>query len=278
MRYLFLTHLSAAVILGGLLFGTTAAAAPQQSGKSAAKPAPFSANWQPTDFSWTEGKWTDSDAPYLAVKQELLGKIQSGTSARQIAESLEPKLSAASPALDRFRYAYAVAYARGMKQWPEAEAQKKGKYAVYLLAAKPFPRAYEYIRLRFFLEVHALPNAKLIPLGKRLLAAKPNDASIQGRYVNLLTFSPRTEDRREAVRVADELLRKNPNVPDNHARLGGAYWGLWQQTRKREDGQKAIAAYQSYLKVAPPTEPFRAEAQRIITTIQDGMTKTAKAR
>jgi hypothetical protein len=274
-------RLCAAIVVGGLLSVTTAIAAPQQAGTARNKTAPataFSNTWQPTDFSWTEGAWTESDAPYRAAIQEIKGKIASGASARQIAESYEPTLSAASPAPQRFRYAYAVAYANGMKQWSEAEAQKKGKYAVYLLAAKPFPRAYEYIRLRFFIETQVFPGQKLIPLGKRLLAAKPEDASIKFLYVGILAFAPQESDRREAVRLASALLQKNSKAPDNHSRLGLAYWGLWDRTKNAEDGRKAIAAYESYLKVAPSTHPFRGEAQRIVSTIRAGMTKSAKAR
>jgi tetratricopeptide (TPR) repeat protein len=224
--------------------------------------------WRPTDYLWLEVGWSDKRSPYQEVSVEMQRKLSDKTSREKLLSYYEKNVSEKSSPLDRFKYAFVIAYMSGVGKWSGRESIEKRKNAVFLLAVEPWPPTYDYIRLRFFIESRVFPDTRLIPLGKRLIEFKPDDVVIKERYIVLLSISKDIQDRERAVRIADSLLATNPKRAKNYAILGASLWGVWGLTRKEKDGDKAIAAYEKYLSLTPMSDPWRNEAKQIVDSIR----------
>lgn len=232
--------------------------------------------WRPHDYSWVSLPWSQDSTPYLKAKKEVDALIHGGISARMVADRYERKMTLSSPPLERFRYAYALTRTYG--QLPDSVRSEKRKNAVALLSLKPFPRAYEYIRLRFLLEVSAFPQFELLPLGKRLFEHNPQDTQIKRQYATLLSYSSKLADIEKAVQLSQELVKADPNNAGLHSHLGSAYDYFWIRTRQASHGRQAIAAYEKYLSLAPSNDTFRPHAKERIVRIGAAIEKQKNVR
>ncbi len=131
----------------------------------------------------------------------------------------------------------------------------------------------EYIRYRFCLTdetdlVLPVQNAELI--GGRLLASDPKDNWVRLSLINMLCAAPGGAKR--ALPHALNWVQIEPNNPKAHSSLAQVYFDQWEESGRRNKtlGNRSIAEYQAYLRLAPATDSFRRHAQSFIRHIQQG--------
>ena len=130
------------------------------------------------------------------------------------------------------------------------------------------PHPYDYVRLQFLLASDVWPVSSLEPLGKRLLQYKADDQPVQFQLVVDMGSSTALGDRKEALAIALDLVRRDPKNPRDHALLAGAYSSQWMLTKERSVADRAIAEYQLYLKLAPANGNFRRGAEQMVRAMR----------
>lgn len=219
--------------------------------------------------TWADQPWTGDDAAYRRIK----AAIDKAPGGGQTPETLRVKyglLAQQNP--ENVQAQFAWAYAAWKTLTPESPSSRKDEnlYGVpEALAHVPFPRTYEFARMRFLVEYE---NPDFQGLGERLLARDPGDADVKyhliGVYAGMLGHSFSPEIKQRALARTQEMLRADPRRAAYYASLGGVYYSSWINGHDVTDAQKAIAAYQQYLRLAPPTDSWRGRAQTLIGMIQ----------
>lgn len=133
------------------------------------------------------------------------------------------------------------------------------------------PQAYDFVRLHYLIASDVWHSVELNNLGARLLAYKPTDAAVEDAVVENLSVSTTTSDRKQAISIAQQAVRRNPRSANSHALLGDAYQHFWFQTKDRSAASHAIAEYQSYIQLTPPNNPYRGANESAISFIKASM-------
>ena len=75
-------------------------------------------------------------------------------------------------------------------------------------------------------------------------------------------------ERAEAIAYSERLVQLQPKRANAYSALGGTYFVSWFKTKDRTDRDKSLAAYNKFLKLAPPRDPFRPQAMRIVAMLK----------
>lgn len=216
-------------------------------------------------FLWLAEHWTSDDKPYQNIQHEIDKVAQQGQlTVNQIEHYRTQRQSDPQNPRTLFRWVYATYQAQQMHppvrltQVPEPGAFQ------YVVS----PQCYQYTRLRFLTNAEYAPEPQLVTVAKRLLQHEPDDYDVQ--YYLVKCYKPWMSDKQkhDALMYAQDLIQKMPNKPSARAALGDIYHACWVVKRDVEDGQKAVAAYQEYLKLAPENYAGRAQVQKLIRRIQ----------
>ena len=241
------------------VLATTALAEP---GNRAGKPLVV----RPLSLAWTTEKWTGDDRPYQAIRAD----IDSLAAAHKItAALLEQYKQKAAPQYANpqavFRWAYAGYQMQKAHPLIYTPYSVGGDY-FYLV---PSPHTYNYARLRFLSSAADPGGPELAALGKRLLQRDPNDRDV--RYCLVRCYRPglSEKEKQEALTMAQDYMRRYPGTPAAYSTLADVYFSAWLVKRNPADGQKAVAAFQEYLRLGPPTAEWRAQIQNTIRVIQE---------
>lgn len=97
---------------------------------------------------------------------------------------------------------------------------------------------------------------------------EPDDYDVKFRLIAILTPGLSTEEKKQAVSYANDLIRIDAKRPSAYSALGGVYYRSWLISKSRDDAEKSIAAYRRYLQLAPANDTFRPQAQSIIAMMQ----------
>jgi tetratricopeptide (TPR) repeat protein len=138
------------------------------------------------------------------------------------------------------------------------------------LAVVPYPRCYNFARLRFLVEFN---NPQLISLGEGLLQTNPKDNDVKYKLVSIYGVAlayPSTNGnvKAHALKYATDLIQSEPNNSNDYSACASIYLSLWDRYHDKPDGDKAVAYYEQYLRLAPPDAEFRRMAQKFINEIQ----------
>lgn len=229
--------------------------------------------WQPTDYSWVKQASLKENAKLVLMQAQIDYSIQQRVGVNAIRRPFESALTKADTPAQRFGWAYATYATTVRGLWRNQRNREPFRKAAELLAREPVINSYEYNRLRFLIESKRFRDVRISPLGKRLLELRPDDAPVKYEVALLLSFSWDTADSQTAIRYAQEILRQSPQMPKAQTIIGSAYWSLWGGQHRAEDGRRAIAAYEEYLRLALPEDEWRSEAKRIIGLISHDMKK-----
>jgi hypothetical protein len=143
--------------------------------------------------------------------------------------------------------------------------------AAWMLRTTPLEGSQELYRIRFLVESAAEPSPSLLPAARRLRQALPEDRAVKSRYAFVLAvFEEKENVSQEAVRLANELVREEPRNAGYRGVQGMAYWMRVGLTRKREDGEAAMRAYQKAETLLKDAEA-RAFTRLAVQRIQDYM-------
>lgn len=224
---------------------------------------------------WLNEDWTGNAQPYQQIEQQIdeVASNKVALKALLLSSRALAERDAKNPQA-QFRWVYS-----GWKMLtPSSSYWDRHRYlngAFEAMVSAPSPNVYEYARLRFMV---APSCSQLVPVGERLLRRTPSDMRMKYRvvsdYIQLLaligTRTKRVDDKvkARAVFLARELISADPANADYYSGLAGVYVTCWATKRDQGDAAKAVAAYQDYLRLAPPDDEFRSQAQAIIKDIQ----------
>ena len=219
---------------------------------------------------WTTEKWTKSDAPYRAIRLAIDKLIRSGNSPTKL--SVGYASAAKSQPLDakaQFRWAYALyrSYKNSTQTRPPILKESQSLYFVCEAMEKVAPQAREYTRLRFLLEVERLPLESYQSVARRLIASDKGDNEIAYSSIKILSLA--VLGFKEALPLAQTLVKREPNNASYHAALGGLYL-LMSLQRGSASGlkEKAKTEYNRYLQLTPATNVFfRQRARSLIARL-----------
>lgn len=258
-------------ILSLLIFGAAGGCAQSKSGPD------FTAHYTLQDLAaarrhdWANEPWSGNNKPYQQVRSDMERALASG----QDMESLRIKyglLAQQHPdnPVAQLQWAYAASMSITHKT-DGGKAQGKMYGVAEALAHVRSPRAYDYARERFLIEVWFDRTNGLENLGERLLAHSPADYNVQYDYIRVLNWSPRPNARQKAIAQAEQLIGRYPHKPSPYTLLAGIYTERWWNTHDKGDANKALAYFQKYLQLAPPAYTHREDVKRVMASIRKEM-------
>ena len=202
-----------------------------------------SSRWQ-----WMEENWNDDEAAYQKLRAAIEKNKQEGKLTSEVIERyrlLHEKKQTNPIALYQWGYASF-----------EATQTNPSIFQAQLVSPKAFeeapsPHTYEYDRLRFLVWAHYSPHARFQTIGERLLRHTPNDNDL--KYYLIQCYEPEhsEQEKQKAVTLAQSLIDSAPHRPGAYSALAGIYFRLWMVNHQAEDANKAVSAYQDYLRIAP---------------------------
>lgn len=214
--------------------------------------------------------WTASDLPYKSVEARIIGEYKAGKAPEAIDSEYRSLAQVHSKdPVAQFAWIYA---ARGAA-WLNSSEGMMPRYLLDTLTKADPGNVREYTRYRFCLTdetdlVLPVQNAKLI--GDRLLASNPKDGWVRLSLINMLCAAP--GGTAKALPYALAWVKLEPTNAKAHSSLAQVYFDQWEGSSRKNVilGNKAVAEFQAYLRLAPANDSFRQHAQSFIRHIQQG--------
>lgn len=225
---------------------------------------------------WAKEAWTGSDRPYVKIRREIDKAIASRRLTRAILSTLKNKaLKQPKDPIAQFRWVYAVqnAHLAGIYfNVPYITMDEAGA----ALARPASPHSYEYARLRFFIASRQQIDPQYISLGQRLLRRNPKDYGVKFHLTQTLG-SGTPAQRKQALDIAQELVRQYPKKASAHSALALVYLDRWNVSHDVADADKAIAGYRKYLQLELRDKRSRQGVQSLIKAIEREKAEREKA-
>jgi len=216
--------------------------------------------------AWLTTPWTASDAPYIAMRMEIVAKIKSGTHIPAVLA--QERLNAMEHPKDlgpqtRWLYVAVLASPDGEnfdhRALPAVASLDPGNIAIVARTRW----------LAVMLTQQNEDHPALQPLGYRLMKAYPKDRSVRIHLIYDLCAGRPGPASMESVAKASELAQtwvaNEPSNPSAHSALGYVWETYYHEPGpKRFYAQKAIDEYKEYLRLAPPGDEFRPGAEILV--------------
>jgi hypothetical protein len=214
--------------------------------------------------AWMTHPWTASDAPYKAIEVSL--KTQFANSADPTCLALPfQKRAELHPRDAEIQFTWGL-LALMLSQRPGGNII--GIYGhgdlARLESADPL-NVHEYTRIRFAVDSMLYKDKDLYIVGNRLLAYNPGDKAVYDDQINALSFNTHFD---EALRLAQQLVARNPEDASAHTFVGGVYEDMWIHYQDKRCAQAAMLEYQKYLKLASPNDSFRKMAENLVAVFR----------
>ncbi len=216
-------------------------------------------------WQWMEEKWNSDEATYQKLRTATEKDKREGKLTSDMIEGyrlLHEKKRKDPIALYQWGYA---SFEATQVNPPISQVQLVSPMA---FEEAPSPHTYEYDRLRFLVWAHYSPHARFQTVGERLLGHASNDNDV--RYYLIQCYDPEhsEQEKQKAVTLARNLVRSAPRRPGSYSVLAGIYFRLWMVNHQAEDANRAVSAYQEYLRIAPKSYAWRRQAENIIGYIR----------
>ena len=210
--------------------------------------------------AWLAQAWTGDDAPYVRMEEDVCGKIRTGQPVQTVLA--QARANALKHPLDfapQFRWLYATTLAAGDSDNVD--------YRALEAVARADPGNIRTVAcIRFAAGVLIDQNQShpdLDRIGERLLRADPSDRWVRVHLIYDLANSRPTLPQARAM--AEAFVAEEPTNCRAHSVLGLVYETIWAASgHRRVFAEKAITEYQAFLRLAPPNDPFRHDAQYLV--------------
>ncbi len=227
-------------------------------------------------ISWFSVPWTGNDKPYQKIKAEIDQRVAQGQDLEPLIKRYKNEAEKGSqssfPVRPNPMATYGWAYAAWKTITPNSSKADQMKHLEGVrdaLNTVIFPKTYEYARLKFLFSGYYYDSIDpLRPVAKKLLLRNPSDYDVKYEFVRLLGQSASAADIQESISYATDLVKADPNRFSAYLALGGAYLFSYHYLNKSENKTKALAAYQKYLDISPPTNEAREEIKRLMSDLQ----------
>lgn len=224
-------------------------------------------------WGWAAQPWTGNDRPYQKIRADINKALYAGQGPDALIADYKAKADA-DPKDPQAAYGWAFAVWR-ISTWSDEYQQKYSDFTDLpdALAAAPFPKTYNYARLRFLVQAQVRAMPQLQELGERLVKRNPKDADVKYQLIHVLRQTPSPPENREALKLAQDLVQSDPKVALYYQVLGNVYRDAYYDFGfKRADGDKAIATFQKEMEVKPPNDEERQVIEEVIKNIQSAET------
>jgi len=204
------------------------------------------------------------DKPYQKLREDIYSQLMAAKDAQPLLDQYRAEAEAKpKDPLAQFAWGYTALRTPALAGHENVTVDVSGLPDA--LAAAPFPRTYDYARLRFLAQAQVRPNGQLEDLGRRLLKRDPTDPAVMYQQISVLEQTPARPQNTEALRLARTLVEAYPDQLAYLRKLGNIYQESYMDFGfHKADAEAAIAVYQKYLQLAPPNDPTRAGIKRTI--------------
>ena len=213
---------------------------------------------------WEVEPWTGNDVPYAKERRRLeeapLTQIEA-----ILREGQHWAPNSTPRPMDWFRYGTA-AYVATTK-W-QRDAQNELTKAAVLSVQITSPATPTFSRLRFLLLARGLPQPELKNIGLRLAQRDPHDYDVRYYLCSSLVPDRIPANKPLALRLCAQMQQLAPKRASAYSAQGSVYFRCWLARRDKQNRQGALTAYKRYLQLAPVTDSFRPQAQRIIAQLE----------
>jgi len=168
------------------------------------------------DWSWANAPWKASDAPYIAIRQEIDKEIAMGKSRKELIQDAQQKFSRNQ---HDSKLAFAWAYAFYGNNQFDAPHDRELAHLIYfsmVSAMKDKQVSYEYARMEFLVATSSVAQKLLTGLGNRLLNRKKNDDHVKFRLAVLLAYGMDAQ-KQNAKNYAQYFLQRYPKSYGAHS-------------------------------------------------------------
>ena len=231
-------------------------------------------------YGWTQESWTGDERPYRRIRLDIEALAAKG----QLTENVVRQYREISVGIFKPQNAYRWAYALYMfviNNVPDTnERNRKFREVGLILPQVPFPKTYEYARMRYLLQMESDPYSTYMrTLGKRLALRDPNDYLVKYNLIGTLIPRRYPQEKQLGLRYIQDLIRidRNRAIPNVYLAEGRIYYSAFLGTKSQSDGNNAITAYRKYLRLTRPDNPYQRNATFMIKIIQDLQKKYAKS-
>ncbi|GAB4469943.1 MAG: hypothetical protein OHK0029_42680 [Armatimonadaceae bacterium] len=176
-------------------------------------------------------------------------------------------------ALLQYRFAYAAWLSTNL--YNETDYLNLLRDALNQLLPLGSQQPYDVLRLAFLINTRLFPDTKMLPLGKKLIEHKPTDTQVEWYYISLLTVSSEIQDNDEAITRIRKQIRNELQNKEHYYRLGFAYICRKKSLEDVEKSKQGIAAFNKYLSLAPPNNPYRKHAKRFVQILEEKLKNAA---
>ena len=222
---------------------------------------PASASTSPS-YLWAVEKWTpQADVPFAA--QEVILRKASQV---QLVQVTSTQLTTAPKSEEIYRLGLA-GYLLRMK-FKDSEGEAAIQQAFNAMQQIKPSKSYRFARLRFLLTARRGRYPELRKVGVRLARKDPQDYDVRYLLVNLLRPEMSPQDKNLAFQLIDEMKKIQPNRPSLQSIEGGVYYRLWLKNRDENNRRLTLVKYKRFLQLAPQSDSFRPQAQRIIAQLE----------
>ena len=216
--------------------------------------------------AWNAEPWTKSDAPYLKVRDAIDTATGKGTSMEALAKKYKA-LTLKNPRDRTSIFGWGYAAIAGRKTGVLSDPQEAKQISLLSLKAIP-PDSYQYARLQFIVASKWARWIQLKPLASRLMKRNPDDYFVKYYWITLMSFGS-NQEKQIALRNAQALVKKYPQRASVCGLLADVYKEMFFDNRDVAAGDKAVAEYQRYLRLTPPSDVGRENAKYLIKIIGD---------
>ena len=247
--------------------------------------------WSAENQGWKKEPWTADETPYRLIRADLTQKSAAHQlTARMLREYRDAWIDSSenqadkdqdskvldpqeAEALFRWDYASHLLYLPTIEDATEGEASARVPLDHYEIADAylhhPLTHSYEFDRMHLLFDMDTGDDGyDLIPVFKRFYAHNPSDLQNMHLMAMLLTSSDQSADILLSAKIADKLVKQEPQVPMNHAVFGWCHFVAYLRTLSPSDYAKASQGYKEFLRMTPPTDPFRHEAEAFLRNLK----------
>jgi hypothetical protein len=232
---------------GGLVLGGSASVAVAQTQIPSLPPA------------WTLAKWDDAkDLPFKKARAAL--EVAPRASLQNIIKAKSGRLSGAD-SVELFRFALA-----GHLLSNKFRDSPKFSFDPCLveMQKRPADQSYNFSRMRYILLLRRSRSYELKNLGLRLCRRDAKDYDVRYLLCSILKPEQNVADKKLAFSLLGQMKALQPQRPSLYSLGGSVHLRLWLQNKSASERSASLALYRKFLQVAPPNDPFRPQAQRLI--------------
>ena len=218
---------------------------------------------------WRNAPWTESETPYLKIRQQVNAAIKQGQKPAEMLRRYEPKGADMNKAEPLYRWAY-IAY-RGFLLSPsqDARAVNATLRPLAYMDRNRRPQSYSWARLRFLLTtLSPVYNPKeLRNVAFRLYKRDPKDVQVRYKLIGILPLTANKEDNLRAIRMAQEEVKRSPKNVTWQRSLAFAYKSAWMRDYQASYALQTKQQYVRLLSMYPVRSEDWIETRRILVDL-----------